>query len=65
MTEKREPVTRTLYAAGARWNRSVRPYYCTECGERLFPLSMTPHQLDIWERTGLCRDCQQWKGDEE
>lgn len=58
MKEKRKPITRTLYAAGARWHRAGDPYYCIQCGVRLYPQIMTPYQFDLWEKTDLCKHCQ-------
>jgi hypothetical protein len=45
-----------------RWARQ-RAYQCRECGKPLRPLDMTHHQIDIWEKTGLCPECQAWRGE--
>ena len=32
--------------------------FCKECDQKFCPLEMTDKQLEIWERTGLCAQCQ-------
>jgi len=55
---KKDRTIGSLRALGARWRPAGKALYCIECGELVRPLTMTPHQLDIWDRTGLCRWCQ-------